>query len=137
MLAVNTQRLIVTTFGELMIPYMPLNVRHMPNCMSQFERISLIPVKSHSFLVVPKSGVVVMHVSLNLAKIGQSPRQLTRHVSFPAKHNGLHQIALRIVKSILSSRLKSLTHQLIDFVNHGCVLLSHSECPLNLPRNPR
>src|SRR5580704_15794492 len=123
MLAVYTQRFIVITFGELMIPYMTMNVRHMPNCMGQPERISLIPVKSHSFLIVPKRGVVVMHVSLNLAKIGHSPRQLTRHVSFPAKHNGLDQIALRIVKSILSSRPKSLTHQLIHFVNHGCVLL--------------
>jgi len=118
MLAVYTQRFVVTTFGEPMIPHMTMDVRLMPNCMGQLERISLIPVKGHSFLVVPKRCVVVMHISLDLAKTGQSPRQLTGLVSFPAKRNGLDQIALRIVKPILSSRLKSLTHQLIDFVSH-------------------
>jgi len=105
MIPVYSQGFAITSLGDLVIPYMTLNIRHMSNRMGQLERISLIPVKGHRFLVVPKRGVVVMHISLNLAKIGQSSRQLTALVSFPAKRNGLDQIALRIVKSILSSRL--------------------------------
>jgi hypothetical protein len=49
-----------------------------------------------------------MHISLNLAQIGQSPRQLTGLAALPAKRNRIEQIVLRIVKPIVSSRLKSL-----------------------------
>ena len=113
MSAIDIQGLAVASFCWRTPLLVPVNVANVPDSMSEPKRVAICTIDGGRFYIMAAGNVVMLQVSLDLAKRRKGLCQRHLVVSSTADVNGLLQVPLRIDVPIFPARLPGLFQEML------------------------